>query len=256
MEEARRRGRPTVGERVPLGLRVTPELKRRLDAATRATGRSQSQEAEVRLERSFDRQDLITEVLSVAFDRPSAGIILAIGHLMHCAGSQHHALYLGDVQHWTEDPAAFDDAVEAALTFLQAVKPRKGRRPRTEGQGQALADALIKQIWKRRPIEFEGRLLHPRSSVLEGHPLYRRAAPISSMLGPIAKRLDPKDIEAATRLRAAERQTAVNAAAEAVLGLINSSPRTPSRDEVAELLSKHLSQQTLGNPSGTDEIEP
>ena len=53
----RGRGRPTVGERVPLGLRVTPEMKRRLDAAAKESGRSQSQEAEIRLERSFDRDD-------------------------------------------------------------------------------------------------------------------------------------------------------------------------------------------------------
>lgn len=33
--------------RVPLGLRVTPEIKKRLDDAARDYGRSQSQEAEL-----------------------------------------------------------------------------------------------------------------------------------------------------------------------------------------------------------------
>jgi hypothetical protein len=54
---AKRPGRPRIepedGERVQLSFRVTPELKRLLDAAANASGRSQSQEAEMRLEKSF-----------------------------------------------------------------------------------------------------------------------------------------------------------------------------------------------------------
>jgi predicted transcriptional regulator len=59
MEKKRpRMGRPTKaplpGERVSLGLRVTAEIKRKLDEAAEKSGRSQSQEAELRLERSFE----------------------------------------------------------------------------------------------------------------------------------------------------------------------------------------------------------
>ena len=60
MEAKRRRGRPTLGKRMPLGLRVTPETKRQLDAAAKQTGRSLSQEAEFRLDRSFE-YDLLQE---------------------------------------------------------------------------------------------------------------------------------------------------------------------------------------------------
>jgi hypothetical protein len=49
---------PDPGERVKLGLRVTAEVKRKLDAAADANGRSQSQEAEFRLEQSFERDRL------------------------------------------------------------------------------------------------------------------------------------------------------------------------------------------------------
>ena len=56
----KRIGRPTKppkpGERVPLGLRVTPEMKERLEAAAIKNGRSLSQEAELRLERSLAMQ--------------------------------------------------------------------------------------------------------------------------------------------------------------------------------------------------------
>jgi predicted HicB family RNase H-like nuclease len=44
---------PISGQRVSLGLRVSPELKRALGAAAKASGRSLSQEAELRLENSL-----------------------------------------------------------------------------------------------------------------------------------------------------------------------------------------------------------
>ena len=79
-DDKRGRGRPTVGERVPLGLRVTPELKRKLDAAAEQTGRSQSQEAELRLEHTFDRQELLPEILTLAYgSKEIAGIVMTVG---------------------------------------------------------------------------------------------------------------------------------------------------------------------------------
>jgi hypothetical protein len=56
----RRVGRPTrpprSGERVTLGLRVTADLKRKLEKDAGKSGRSLSQEAEIRLEQSYDRE--------------------------------------------------------------------------------------------------------------------------------------------------------------------------------------------------------
>lgn len=55
--EKRKVGRPLKeaepGKRASLGLRVTAETKARLEIAAAASGRSQSQEAEIRLEASF-----------------------------------------------------------------------------------------------------------------------------------------------------------------------------------------------------------
>jgi predicted HicB family RNase H-like nuclease len=63
MEKRKRLGRPTKpptsGERTPLGLRVAPEIKRKLEAAAMESGRSLSQEAELRLERSFEHEFLL-----------------------------------------------------------------------------------------------------------------------------------------------------------------------------------------------------
>lgn len=63
MDKRKRLGRPmkppTPGERTPLGLRVTAETKRKLEAAAIESGRSLSQEAELRLEQSFEREWIV-----------------------------------------------------------------------------------------------------------------------------------------------------------------------------------------------------
>ena len=59
-----RLGRPlkpaSEGDRVMIGCRVSAEIKNKLDEAARKSGRSQSQELELRLLQSFDRQTQVT----------------------------------------------------------------------------------------------------------------------------------------------------------------------------------------------------
>lgn len=57
--KTRKRGRPSIGKRVGLGLRITPEMKARIEAQCEIAGRSQSQEVEMRLERSFWLDDML-----------------------------------------------------------------------------------------------------------------------------------------------------------------------------------------------------
>jgi hypothetical protein len=69
---AHRGGRPRtkklrIGDRVPMGLRVSMEMRRKLDDAVKLSGRSYSQELEYRLERSFDLdaiRDAVREVMT------------------------------------------------------------------------------------------------------------------------------------------------------------------------------------------------
>jgi hypothetical protein len=63
MAKSKRIGRPTKtpepGKKVSLGLKVTADIKNKLDMAARVSGRTQSQEAELRLERSFESGPLM-----------------------------------------------------------------------------------------------------------------------------------------------------------------------------------------------------
>jgi len=74
-----RGGRPRMhevepGERIPVSLRVTPEMKHKLDEACLHSGRSMAQELEFRVALSLDRASLLDEILSLRMGPQVAGI--------------------------------------------------------------------------------------------------------------------------------------------------------------------------------------
>lgn len=71
-----RRKTPRVGKRYPLNLRTTFDIRAKLESAAVASGRSLAQEVEYRLERSFERQDLLQEVLTLAFGDEIAEMLI------------------------------------------------------------------------------------------------------------------------------------------------------------------------------------
>jgi hypothetical protein len=114
------------GERFQLGVRVTAELKRKLDAAAEESGRSQSQEAELRLEHTFDRQGLLPEVLTLAYGSEQiAGMVMMVGAVL----AETHR-FLRNVVVKDEDgnyselgSHALDQAIKAAQHVLEAIRP-------------------------------------------------------------------------------------------------------------------------------------
>ena len=62
----KRIGRPikpaVEGQRATLSMMVTPTIKTQLDEAARINGRTRSQEAEMRIERSFDHEWIVSEM--------------------------------------------------------------------------------------------------------------------------------------------------------------------------------------------------
>jgi hypothetical protein len=186
MEDAKRRGRPTVGERVPLGLRVTPEIKLRLDAAAAQSGRSQSQEAELRLGHSFEREDLLPEVLGEPYSPPMAGLLLALGLVMTHTGLREYwarSTDFGFNDHWINDPTAFDEALRGAFALLNYARP---------------AGLPSKPVVSPPPgVQFANAMI----DALEGEPSpLAGVGTIPALLGPIAQRM----IEARARQSTAQ----------------------------------------------------
>jgi hypothetical protein len=182
---------PRAGRR--LGLKVSAEIKNRLDGAARATGRTQSQEAEARLLHSFDREDLLGEVMTLAFDdRRTADVILAMGHLMHHVGSTR-GYFTGSSDlddHWLDHPDAYREAFEATTTFLRAAQPQdyRYRSPKPNKRGVGRGYRVAHDFLQRLPAIHFGKRLSRRDAHIGPH---RRVSTIASLLGSAIKELKP-----------------------------------------------------------------
>ena len=132
--EERKVGRPgrprTVGERVPLGLRVTTEMRAKLNEAATASGRSLSQEAELRLEHSFKSQDILMEALDLAYGRHLTALLMILARAMQEAGTRGVFISQWDTEgceDWLSDPFAYDQAVRAATTTFLKLSGQRER---------------------------------------------------------------------------------------------------------------------------------
>jgi hypothetical protein len=126
----RRTGRPVkavpAGQRASLGLKVTSEIKQRLDGAARANGRTQSQEAEARLEQSFRDEDLLPQILDLAYGRQTAALLMLLGRSIRDASS--HAAFdaegsLASAENWMNHPWAYQQAWEATRRIFDVFRP-------------------------------------------------------------------------------------------------------------------------------------
>src|SRR5262249_26486054 len=152
------RGRPRAarkaGERATLSLRITAALFEKLDADAKAKGRALSNEAEARLESSFQDQDRARFFADFYFGRELSALLEIVGRALRDAGT--HAAHLstrGDgPPNWIENPYAFAVAVEALMRVIEAVRPTgeiKAPPPRIPAEaklGEAIANGLLSAI--------------------------------------------------------------------------------------------------------------
>jgi hypothetical protein len=260
-EPKRRVGRPSVGERVPLGLRVTPEMKARLDAAAELAGRSQSQEAEFRLERSFDRGDLLPDVLSLAYGRQMAGILMMLGVTMDDVADLHvntrRRHWRRSDLHWTEDPAAFELARLVAITLLSALRPAGDTRRLIRRRDAEKAVEILNELL--RAVRLGSKARDDPFFTAPPSPPWCDANIIRALLGPIAKRITEAKLTQARQqlFHSLPDESArpgmdslpiekIAVAANAILKVINSSPHTPSQQELVGILQRALLPQNKG----------
>jgi hypothetical protein len=158
MDEGKKRGRPRKapepGTRVSLGLKVTPTIKNKLDEAAEASGRTQSQEAELRIERSFEREALLGEALNLSYGPNLAGIALLIADVMHHAGVGGAFAKTDTAEealNWLNVPWAYDQAREGAVKILDKLRPEGDAVPPDNERllnpnlGVAVANAFLSE---------------------------------------------------------------------------------------------------------------
>lgn len=110
------------GDRVPLSLRVTPELKDWIDGASKASGRSQSQEVEFRLARSMEREMLLVDALMLRHGVKGSAVMMMLSRAFRIVErlAAHYTLLEGRhwlIEQWLDDPRCYE-AVAAAMTAV------------------------------------------------------------------------------------------------------------------------------------------
>lgn len=128
MNEKKKIGRPTKpaaeGARASLGLRVTSDLKSKLDAAAEASGRSQSQEAEFRLERSFAEDAHLPSPELRSWAYLMAGTFAEAGRFEARMRDDQQEWRDGD---WMRDPQIYRSAMFSVIRKLIREMPRPNR---------------------------------------------------------------------------------------------------------------------------------
>jgi hypothetical protein len=163
MAAAAKRGRPVKspapGTKSALGLRVIPEVKSRLDELSRVVGRTQSQEAELRLETSFRLEDHLDQPLSLLLGgedeatdvlRALAAAMAAVGPIAatYSAVPKSESFRQG---YWFDDAYAASKAIAAAHAVLDLFAPDAAAvaaaEPRLLGEPAAsLARAMLETL--------------------------------------------------------------------------------------------------------------
>jgi hypothetical protein len=107
-----RGGRPRkravrAGEKVQIGVRISPALRVQLERAADKSGRSLTQESELRIERSFDRAGTLLELLRATYGPQLAAVLSILGETLRMVIAHATAHLL------TPSDSEFDDHYKA-----------------------------------------------------------------------------------------------------------------------------------------------
>lgn len=123
---------------VQLKIRMREVLRSKLEKAAERRDVSLNEEAVDRLERSFVEQDYLTRLEGLLGGRATVGLAMIIARVMHQVGmnaagivhlstgkndGERLALPPFDHSNWPIVPYAFDQAIKAAVTVLESLRP-------------------------------------------------------------------------------------------------------------------------------------
>jgi predicted transcriptional regulator len=123
---------PLVGKRYALGMRVSHDIRAKLEEAANSSGRSMTAEAERRLEDSFRREHSALDALSLKYGDRFAKVIITAAEAGLHAGKTYGATVAHDrgdgIENWDQYPTAFQKASETMEEVLVASRPVGGMK--------------------------------------------------------------------------------------------------------------------------------
>jgi hypothetical protein len=116
--------------RIPLSMRITPRVRQQLIDDAAQNGRSITQEAELRLEISLRDEVLLDSALEF-YGHGVGDLFRVLGTLMRNAGRQAAWAATGSfeaIDDWLQNPFARNQAIDAAATLLEGLRPKQEDR--------------------------------------------------------------------------------------------------------------------------------
>jgi hypothetical protein len=131
-----------VGKSSVFSTRIRPDLRQKLEQGAKKSGRSLSQEIEHRLRRTFVEDEKISEMFG---DRRTFLLMKMMAAAIQFKGDDRPP---GE---WLENPDDFEIGIAAALSVLEAVRPRGAVNPDNPFlafANKVKAEGIAFEIWK------------------------------------------------------------------------------------------------------------
>jgi len=149
-ESKSKRGRPPLkagaAKRASFNTRLREAVKERLEKEASDAGRSLSEEIEFRLERSFERERTLQELLEVRFGPELARLLITIGRDATSEVARAGSSFKDIHSPWLDDPAAFNAAQRAIENALAIVNPSNGERRASQSYLFSVRDRGVNDI--------------------------------------------------------------------------------------------------------------
>jgi hypothetical protein len=147
-------------KRYPLNMRTTKRIREKLESAAESSGRSLAQEVEYRLELSFKTQDLLHDVLTLAYGERLANLLTQIGNdNKHITDAEHT---LSEMNAFIADDRQLQELKESARDLASKIeKEMPGFKYRSirltlndlsEHFGQDFID-VVRQAFSLEPVQ-------------------------------------------------------------------------------------------------------
>jgi hypothetical protein len=120
-EQSRRGRRPKDQKRVPLSMRVTPAVREQLVSIAAESGRSITQEAEIRLERSLRTEYLLIQCLDIAFGQENTHLLYTLGNAI--VSATYSARGSAGVDRWHDDASVFESVKNVVSEIFEKLRP-------------------------------------------------------------------------------------------------------------------------------------
>jgi len=161
---------PMQGKRNPLGLRVDAELKAQLDASAEASGRSQSQEAEIRLRESFRRERTAEDIRKSIMK----GIYEPFGgeqnfRLMRVIADVMRTVEESTGKAWLQDRRTCDLMRNTISALIDNLGPQTLEGAIGPREGADIGNQFIDSILEEKAPEMAAKFKAKRAKLLEEH---------------------------------------------------------------------------------------